>query len=127
MTSTFYHNNKCFLKFSGSDNSIKSVKKELGGEVFSDNNIWDEIRDMKYVFFNQDSTLWKVDTLPYAESLGKSNTLIEWNGARRWFFSDENEQDVWDFFKMQTSKPLILSLRRIQTYLFKILILFLCH
>ena len=87
------------MKFSGSDNSIKSVKKELGGEVFSDNDIWDEIRDMKYVFFNQDSTLWKVDTLPYAESLGKSNTLIEWNGAKRWFFSDENEQDIWDFFK----------------------------
>ena len=25
MTSTFYHDNKCFLKFSGSENSIKSV------------------------------------------------------------------------------------------------------
>jgi len=99
MTATFYHENKCFLKFSGSYNSIKSVKKELGGEVFSDNDIWDQIRDMKYVFFNQDSTLWKVDTLPYAESLGESNTLIEWNGARRWFFSDKNEKDVWDFFK----------------------------
>ena len=99
MTATFYHENKCFLRFSGSDNSIKSVKKELGGEIFSDNDIWDQIRDMKYVFFNQDSTLWKVDTLPYAESLGESNTLIEWNGARRWFFSDKNEKDVWDFFK----------------------------
>ena len=96
ISACFYDGNELFIRLSGSNTAVKNCKNELGGELINTaDNFWREIKEHTHSFFSSEKPLWRVSVPPSTETLAISgNCAIEWNGALRWYNSDENEKTI---------------------------------
>ena len=89
-----WHVGRMTVRLSGAEAAVRAAKLRLGGEEISDASaFWSSLREQTHDFFSQDDKhgLWRLSVPSTTGPLrltGKS--LIEWGGAQRWLFSDEN-------------------------------------
>lgn len=96
ITATAWYENQVFIRLSASDNilqhSKKLFEKELKvNELDKSNKLWQDIRDHKHAFFQQDEKpLWRFSLPPNAKKFSRvsNEPLIEWGGAQRWAYTN---------------------------------------
>ncbi|MDY7538878.1 glycolate oxidase subunit GlcE [Undibacterium sp. 5I1] len=100
ISASAWHVGRLMLRLSGAEAAIRSAKKQLGGEEVKDAaSYWHSLREQTHKFFAQDDEhgLWRLSfpsSAAPAQLTGKS--MIEWGGAQRWLFTDENPQHIRD-------------------------------
>ena len=76
------------LRFAGSAAAVKRACSTAGGDLLADTDYWQKLREGRDARFAGTGTIWLCH-LPVAAQLAyDANALIEWHGARRWFFDD---------------------------------------
>lgn len=100
ISASAWHVGRLMLRLSGAEAAIRSAKKQLGGEEVKDAaSYWHSLREQTHEFFAQDDEhgLWRL-SLPSsaAPSQLTGKSMIEWGGAQRWLFTDENPQHIRD-------------------------------
>lgn len=85
-----WHDNRMYLRLSGSPAAVETARKELGGESLADSvSFWTELREQRLAFFESAMPLWRV-SLPRASGVLKlpGTELLDWGGAQRWLLSE---------------------------------------
>jgi len=87
--SAFCHTGEAlYLRLESSRETVCRQRDQLGGDEVS-GNLWDELRELRLAFFQDPRPLWELavaQDAPLARLPG--DTLLEWNGNRRWLKSD---------------------------------------
>jgi len=89
ISATCYDGNSVYVRLEGAATAVDKSRRLLGGEEIEGNGFWRKLREQEHDFFNSNAPLWRIALAPVTPPLalaGKS--LIEWNGAQRWLFSD---------------------------------------
>ncbi len=76
------------LRLTGSEAAVAAARRKIGGETEADaaDSFWGPLRDWSLPQQAEAKTLW-LCSLPATASLEFDDSgLIEWHGARRWFF-----------------------------------------
>lgn len=102
ITASCYINDTLFLRIGSTSASVKqslvTINKQFRTEQV-DAVFWQTIKNQTHTFFTEqpagDTTLWRCSHQPTTDFYGNSdNQLIEWNGALRWIYSDQNLHDI---------------------------------
>tara|TARA_B100000686_G_scaffold355146_1_gene470397 strand:+ start:42734 stop:43795 length:1062 start_codon:yes stop_codon:yes gene_type:complete len=95
ITGTCFFENELRIRLSGTEASVTSAVKEIGGtEDPNAEKFWIELREQKLPFFENANILWRIIVPPAVDPLklpGKS--LIEWGGGLRWLARYPHEDD----------------------------------
>jgi len=94
VSATFFDGLTLYIRLSGAAVAIEAGEKRIGGER-TDNAIWENVREHRHAFFNQDKPLWRLSVpsdADYFELPGKQ--CIEWGGSLRWLVSDADPKEV---------------------------------
>lgn len=95
ISATCYHDHVLTIRLSGAQSAIQATHAQLGGQLMvAGDEFWHSIREQTSRFFRETSPLWRV-SLPSVSTLqipGKQ--LIEWGGALRWLYTEEDATKV---------------------------------
>lgn len=95
ISASSYYAGRLMLRLSGSEAALRVAKQKLGGqEIDSATAYWTSLREQSHHFFTpeEDYALWRVSLPSTAAALKlRSKTLIEWGGAQRWLWTNEDE------------------------------------
>lgn len=95
ISASCYHENKLFIRLSGSQAGTRAAYQKIGGEILESSDLfWQSLRDHTHSFFASGKRLWRLSvksTLPSIALEGEQ--LIEWGGALRWLATDGHEND----------------------------------
>ncbi len=95
VTATCIQGEKLLIRLSGSDEAIQSARQKMGGELFSDENFWDSLREQTHPYFNSKDNLWRLSVAPATAPLAiEGDWLIEWGGGQRWLKTGLDEETV---------------------------------
>jgi glycolate oxidase FAD binding subunit len=96
ISATFYDGNELYIRLSSSATAVKACKKIIDGHQIEENDIfWNSIKEQTHDFFNSDIPLWRISVPPNTETLNIPGvSVMEWNGALRWYKSDANENTI---------------------------------
>jgi len=90
ITASYIREQTLCIRLSGTETSLTAAQKKLGGER-CENNIWLELQNQHNSFFTQKNNLWRISLPPATAPLSLAGSqLIEWHGAQRWLYSDED-------------------------------------
>ena len=91
-----YHAGQCYLRLSGSAQSVRHAHAILGGEILGGEtgakpeHFWLTLREHQLPFFNAALPLYRVMVKPATPPLKIPGAwLLDWGGAQRWLVSDE--------------------------------------
>ncbi len=77
------------LRFVGSEAAIKRACATTGGERLADaDGYWRQLRAGRDPLFEQAKTIWLCQLPAMAQLACDEHAVIEWHGARRWYFDD---------------------------------------
>ena len=86
------------VRLSGADSAVRAASASLGADDCREQpGYWQRLRDQRLPFFGGNGRLWRLSVPPACAPLplaGKQ--YIEWGGALRWLFSDEDAATVRD-------------------------------
>lgn len=89
-----YHGEYCYVRLSGSAQAVREARTKIPGDVLPDGEkFWHELREHQLPFFwhSEKSTLYRVVVKPATPALSiEGNWLLDWGGAQRWLYSDED-------------------------------------
>jgi glycolate oxidase FAD binding subunit len=78
-----------YTRICGDESTIEATAAAVGGET-TDDNVWDELRDMRHPFFGMPGPLWRISLPAAAPPLDlEGHVLTDWAGAQRWLVSPE--------------------------------------
>jgi glycolate oxidase FAD binding subunit len=85
-----------YARLQGSAAAVAEAQQQLDGAEFAaGTSFWTGIREHTHPFFASPGTLWRVHVAAESELLdAPGRTLIEWNGAQRWFTPADAAEDV---------------------------------
>lgn len=91
-----YYKGQCYVRLSGSKQSVIDAKQKLPGETLSENShFWQHLCEHKLSFFNNKKPLWRIVVKPNTAPLPiEGEWLLDWGGAQRWLFSDSEPSHV---------------------------------
>lgn len=102
ITATAHDGDQLYLRLEGSDNGVRAARQRIGGEVIDDADYWSTLREHRHGFFTDPRPLWRVSVpstrAPFTPA-GK--TLLEWNGALRWLYTDMAPAAVHELAQQQ--------------------------
>ena len=79
------------VRLSGPQAVVEAAAARIGGDASPDPSLWQDLRDCALRFFlarpGPAFRLWRIDCAPAAQ-LPSGPCLIEWSGARRWWWTD---------------------------------------
>ena len=79
------------VRLSGPQTAVAAAVARIGGDACADLSLWRALRDRALGFFaarpGPGFRLWRIDCAP-AVPLPSGPCLIEWSGARRWWWTD---------------------------------------
>ena len=90
ITASCYHDNMLYVRLSGAETAVLAGASETGGEIVGDLNWWDKLNDHDLPFFKEPGSLLR-QMSPPAQELVNDACVLEWSGAKRWFYGDESE------------------------------------
>lgn len=97
-------NDSRYLRLSGSDAAVRVAAADLGGDIVSDDKLWQSVRDHTHPFFtaaykaaeDRNNTLWRVSVADYMPSLEiPGDWLYEWAGGQRWLLTAAPASEVF--------------------------------
>lgn len=85
-----YYAGHCYVRLSGSAQSVKETQRKLSGDVVHDaHHFWERLREHQLPFFEQSLPLWRIAIKPATPPLPISGGwLLDWGGGQRWLMSD---------------------------------------
>lgn len=89
ITGSTYDGETLFTRLSGAKAGLDAAHAQMGGEISTQADLWDSVRDQTHPFFRCASPLWRValpDGRPPLPVQGA--TLWEWGGTLRWLCTD---------------------------------------
>lgn len=86
-----FYQGQLYIRLSGTEKSLLSAKQKIGGEILpSAGAFWHSIKEQSHDFFNKEQSLWRLSTASNTPPLTvATDTLYEWGGALRWFYSNQ--------------------------------------
>ncbi len=91
-----YYKGQCYIRLSGSKQSVIDAQKKLPGEVLSlRSQFWERLREHELSFFDNDKPLWRIVVKPASKPLPlEGEWLLDWGGAQRWLSSDASVETI---------------------------------
>jgi glycolate oxidase FAD binding subunit len=91
-----YYKGQCYIRLSGSKQSVIDAQKKLPGEALSaSSHFWQRLREHELSFFDSDKPLWRIAVKPASEPLPlEGEWLLDWGGAQRWLSSDASAETI---------------------------------
>ena len=91
-----YHGGSCHVRISGSEQGVREARTKIPGEVMPDAGaFWHALREHQLPFFNKSGTLYRIVVKPATPPLNIEGAwLLDWGGAQRWLFSDEDAASI---------------------------------
>lgn len=85
-----YYKGQCYIRLSGSEQSVNEAQKNLPGELLSSrSHFWQRLREHELAFFDTSKPLWRIAVKPATVPLPiEGEWLLDWGGAQRWLSSD---------------------------------------
>ena len=89
LSAAAWHQGRLRIRLSGTSAAVAQGRRHIGGEISSDSNYWQDLKEQKLPFFQSDKPLWRI-SLPQDCGTLKfpGETLIDWGGAQRWLLSN---------------------------------------
>lgn len=86
LSAAMFIDGQLYVRLSGSHAGLSEACRKLGGEaLLNDDVLWASVRDHTHVFFQGDSSLWRISVPPATPPIDiPGSWLIEWGGAQRW-------------------------------------------
>ncbi len=86
LSAAMFADGQLYIRLSGSHAGLSEACRNLGGESLAESDaLWSSVRDHAHVFFQGDSSLWRISVPPATPLIDISGSwLIEWGGAQRW-------------------------------------------
>lgn len=90
LSAACFHEDRVYIRLSGTEQGVRAAAKKIGGEVLSDDaRFWQDLREQRHRFFSGTMPLWRLSVAPAAAPLALSgNSWLDWGGAQRWLKSD---------------------------------------
>ena len=92
-----YHGDRCYMRISGSEQAVKEARTRIPGDVLPDaEKFWLALREHRLPFFHhsshsEEAALYRIMVKPATPPLHIGGAwLLDWNGAQRWLYSDED-------------------------------------
>ncbi|HQT26742.1 MAG TPA: glycolate oxidase subunit GlcE [Burkholderiales bacterium] len=84
-----FHGEICHLRLSGSEESVKHARSQLGGEAVPEGRaFWQAIREQELSLFSSAPFLYRIMVKPAAPPIElEGKWLLDWGGAQRWLAS----------------------------------------
>src|ERR1700733_3693023 len=96
ISATCWVDDTLYARLQGSAAAVAAAHQELGGaELAAGSSFWMAVREHTHPFFTPAGPLWRLHVVAesaLADTPGR--TLIEWNGAQRWFAPSDAAADV---------------------------------
>jgi len=90
VTASCYHDDALYVRLSGAETAVLAGAAETGGEAVGDLDWWEKLNNHDLPFFKKQGRLLR-RLVPPTQELTERACVLEWSGAKRWFFSDEVE------------------------------------
>lgn len=89
ISATCYDGEALYVRLEGAASAVDASRQKLGGEKVDGPEFWRSVREHSHAFFHGDKPLWRIAVPPATPPLAlKGPTLLEWNGAQRWLYSE---------------------------------------
>ena len=86
------------MRLSGAEPAVRAAQSRLGGSIVDEaqaQDFWNSLRDIQHEFFTRNEKLWRLSTPSVTPQLTwTGETLIEWGGAQRWFYSSADASEI---------------------------------
>ncbi|MCV6636966.1 glycolate oxidase subunit GlcE [Candidatus Albibeggiatoa sp. nov. NOAA] len=94
LTASCFDGNNVYLRLSGT--AIQDSVKQIGADVYEQGEqFWQDLREHRLNFFQQDKPLWRISLPINTPDLKlEGQTLLEWSGALRWLSSDLDAETI---------------------------------
>jgi glycolate dehydrogenase FAD-binding subunit len=91
-----YHGDHCYIRLSGSVQAVREARSKIPGDELPDADaLWQALREHQLPFFHHRSTLYRVVVKPATAPLHIEGAwLLDWGGAQRWLYSDEDAVSI---------------------------------
>ncbi|MET0122297.1 MAG: glycolate oxidase subunit GlcE [Candidatus Thiodiazotropha sp. 6PLUC9] len=95
ISATFSQGNQHGLRLSCNRQRLTRIQEKYGLMDATDSHgFWEELRDQKLDFFDQQKPLWRLSLQPTAQLKLSEPTLYEWSGAQRWVFTEQPPEEI---------------------------------
>jgi len=96
LSATVYVDGKLYVRLSGAESSVQSAFQQMGGEVFSEADLfWQNLKEQQLSFFKTTETLWRLSVPPTTSQLELSGEcLMEWSGGLRWLKTNDSPEHI---------------------------------
>lgn len=93
-----YNDGQLRVRLSGFEQGVQAAARQLGGEELADaDGFWQDLREQRLGFFQDERPLWRVSVPPAAAELAlEAGELIDWGGAQRWLKTSLPTQTLRD-------------------------------
>ena len=92
LSASCFYEDCLYIRLSGGIRATTAFSEKIDGDVLPNaDSFWQVIRNQQHEFFNTlDKPLWRLSFPPATPALRRleSETLIEWNGAQYWLYSN---------------------------------------
>lgn len=91
ITATCYYEEALTVRLSGAETAIRAAHAKIGGEeINGGKEFWKAVQEQTHDFFQKARPLWRLSISPTTPPFTfPGQQLIEWNGALRWFVSED--------------------------------------
>lgn len=91
-----YHAELCYVRISGSAQAVREARNKIPGDVVQNAEaFWHALREHELPFFHHHSSLYRIMVKPATPPLSIEGAwLLDWGGAQRWLYSDEDTATV---------------------------------
>jgi len=96
ITGAYWEARRSYLRLAGAATSVESAATKLGGERLQDDQrFWQDIREHRSAFFDDDRPLWRLSVAPATPVLDiPGDCVVDWGGAQRWLLSDADADTI---------------------------------
>ncbi|QMU60699.1 MAG: glycolate oxidase subunit GlcE [Gammaproteobacteria bacterium] len=96
ISATYYDGSELYVRLSSSASAVEACKNEIGGHQTEEHEMfWTSIKEQTHAFFSSDMPLWRISIPPNTPTLNLPGaSVMEWNGALRWYKSDAEENII---------------------------------
>lgn len=100
LSASLLHDHQLYIRLSGTATGVASAAQIIGGDRFSADQFWHQVKEQQHPFFDTTQTRWRLSLPPAAAAIPDeiaAQQLIEWGGAQRWIYSeaDHNQITQW--------------------------------
>jgi len=90
ITASCFYERTLYVRLSGAESSVHTGAGIIGGESSADSIFWRKLNDHELPFFKKQGALLR-QMVPPASKLVATAGVLEWSGAKRWFYASANE------------------------------------